>query len=1533
MRDRGARLGALSTEKQALLLRRLTAQAAGVSALAPVPRGAGVNVFRASFAQERLWFLEQVAAGSAAYNVAGAFDAHGRLDLGALRTSLAAVIARHESFRTTFVTMDARPMQVISPVAPVALAVRDVRGVSEPGSALRVEVQREVERPFDPSRGPLLRLLVLALGTERHVVVLTMHHLIADAWSVGILVRELSALYRAAVRGEGLALDAPALQYADYAEWQRRDAGKRWGASATYWRRQLEGAPYPVVAAGDRLAFRGAAVGCDLGAGVTEGLRSLARTSGVTAFAVALAAWKVVVARAAALDDVTVLSPVANRERSEFAAIIGFFVNLVALRTRLDDDPSVAELVRRVGGVVRDALRHQALPFELVLGELGVDRTLARPPLSPFAFALERPVDDAIDLPDVRLTGWPLETRTSRTDLALILVEREAPAQWSARLEYDRGLHDAEGARGLLADFRTCLAGFGADPTRRISELLARGALPPPTVADPATVWGRFLVQAATSPHAVAVRAAARVVTYEGLRERALALAARLGGAGIDRGDVVAFAGARGPAWVGALLGIWGAGGVYLPLDPRWPTARVRDVLERSGARAVLCDGAIPEPSLDGSGRKLIRLDAVAARDPDASGGAVPGPRRGDVAYVLYTSGSTGVPKGALIEHAGLVNHLDAKVALLGLAAGDRVAQTAPTTFDVSLWQCLAPLLVGAEVVVLDDAAATDPAALPAVVARYDITVLELVPSVLQLVIGAVEAGETPLAGLRWLLVTGEALSPALCRRWLARHPAIPLVNAYGPTECADDVTHHVVRTAPPADAARVPIGAPIPGMSVFILDERLVPVAPGDVGEICVSGIGVGRGYYDDPARTAAAFVEPTGPAAVALPRFYRTGDLGRRLSDGTFEWLGRLDAQVKLGGVRVEPEEVEAVLTMHPAVRRAAVVAMPADAPSRLVAHVEADAGPEDALAARLRDWAAERLPAAMVPAVVAVRAALPLTAHGKVDRRALARETPNATSPRADAPALPPAAPETPTERLLADLWRQILGVEVRAASDGFFALGGDSLAALRLVAAARRHGLVLTPHQVFENPTLAALAGVAVSAPPPAEQGIVVGDVEPTPIQRMFLAADLPRPDHYNMAMLLEIDGGLEPTSLAIAVEHLVRHHDALRLRLRRDGGRPRLLIAGLEGPVPYAHVDLAESDPRAAAAAIEAAAPKAQASLDLERGPILRVLSFDLGPDRSGRLLVVVHHLACDAASWPILLEDLAAVYAQVEEGAPIVLPAKTTSYRAWAARLAARARSEAPRDEAAFWADQRVAAGARLPRVRAVAHPAVADVAVHTVVLEAPASGCLAAVLARSGATMETALVTAVAMVVAAAGGDDRVPLYLERHGREDAIGEVDVSRTVGWFTAVFPLCVRVAASRCPADTLEAVARRLRAVPAGGIGWGLAVFGPAAGDDAARDLGGARPEVSCNYLGRIDPPRSLGWRIAPESTGPEVGPGGTRPTALDVVAHVAADRLHVAWHYDAVAYEGAAIAALAARALDVLRALASGAIGMDGEPV
>ncbi len=1528
MADHAERLAALSPAKRTLLMRRLAALVDADAGPTRLPRYDGVNVFRASFAQERLWFLEQLAPGRAVANVVGAFRLVGAIDDAALRRSIAWLVARHESLRTTFVAVDGRPLQVISPEPAVSVTITDLRIAGDPETRehdAHRALARAAGRAFDVARGPLVRLAIYIVADDVHLVALCMHHLVADARSVDVLIRELTTLYPEAMRGTAESLPPPRLQYADYAEWQRdRYDERRAVALAEYWRSRLRGAPYPRVSAYDRTSWHNVHCARDVAPALVAGIRALAGRERVTVFVLVLAAWKAVLARRLGHGDVTVLAPVANRDRTAIAEVVGFFVNLVALRTNLDDDPSFRAALARTNDTVREALRHQEMPFERVVDVLGAERSVTRRPVSPIGFALERAIASSIDLPGIEVSAVPIDLATSRAELALIVGEDAGALV--LRLEYDPAAHAASAAEAILDAVVGVLECGVAEPGRRLSELGAAGQEGDASRGDATgrSLWERFMAHVGRTPHAVAVSADGASVGYGELAERAAAVADELARRGAGRDAIVAVWGHRNVDWVAEMLGIWCRGAAYLPLDPRWPAARIAQVLRRSRASLVLC--AVEPPLELTSAAAEASCTVVAFVPPSTRGRAsldAPVPAQGDVAYVVYTSGSTGVPKGAVIEHAGMLNHLDAKVALLGLGPKDCVGQTAAAGFDISLWQCLAALVVGGSVAIVGDEAVRDPAALRTAIAAQRATVVELVPALLEALLelddrhaGAVE----PLGSLRWVVATGEALAPELCRRWLRRHPDIPLVNAYGPTECADDVTHHVIASPPPVGAIRVPIGRPIPGIAIRVLDEQLRPVPDGACGELCVAGVGVGRGYLHDREQTARAFLTPDPCTREPGSRLYRTGDRGLANPDGTFEWLGRLDGQVKIRGMRIETDEVEAVLAAHPSIRQVAVLAEPPDASTHLIAFV-AVASCEPPTAEDLRDFALTRVPEVMVPAAFVVVDSLPQTLNGKIDRQALSKWTPR-SSPACERR----QAPTSRVERLLAALWHEILGVEACSVDDGFFALGGDSLSAIRLVAAARRHGVALTVEQVFAHPTIGALATAATTAPiVSADQGIVVGEVPLLPLQRLFLAADLPDRDHYNMAMLVTLEASPSRTALAIAVEHLMRHHDALRLRVRRDGRAWRATIAGLEGPVPYAHVDLSALSDVEAAATIEAAAAEAHTTLDLASGPILRVLSFDLGATRPGRLLLVVHHVACDAASWPILLEDLAAVYAQLRRGDPIALPPKTTSIQAWARRLDEYVRAPEHAGDGAFWRRACAESGARLPRMGAAA-PRVSDVACRSMAWDAAETAALTRVSAAAGATIESVLLAALALAVTEPTRADRLLVYLERHGRMPLGPDIDVSRTVGWFTAVFPVALRVPNSRTAWGTLVEIERVLADVPNGGVGWpAVAYADEAVRGDTMTYLPRGLPEISVNFLGRVDPPRALGFAIAPESPGREYGRRGTRPTVLDLVARLAEDRLIVDWHFDAVLLAPGVIDECADRFGASLRELVRGA--------
>lgn len=1490
-----------------------------------VPRGEGVRSFPASFAQERLWVLERAAGPDALANVAGAFRAAGRLDLARLERALERVIARHESLRTTFVLVGDAVTQIVSPHAIASVTVVDV---GEHGSREAREAAAErlvtgaVDRPFDTACGPLLRITVVRVDEELAIIGVALHHLIADAWSMTVLIREVVACYREE------SLPRPALQYPDFASWQRQQHDPASTARrVAYWREKL--ADLPAAPRATREAPR---PGCRvpsrrIGDDVLGAVRALARRTGSTLFAAVLTAWQAVLARFAGVDDVVVLVPVDGRDRPELAEVIGFFVDLLPVRVRWDAEATFAEALARTTTAVREALRSK-VPFQTLLAAVGGERGLGHAPLTPFAFALERVGAERIDLPAVELRALTLERSTSRAALALIASEETDGM--TVRVEYDGASYEAGTAEALLDDVIACLA-WAATASGRAREnpvpaVVAHGRATPE--ATNVSVWDAVAMQAARTPNAVALRSVSETMTYAALVHRAAGVSDTLHRHRVAAGDIVAVWGERGAHLAAALLGVLRANAVYLPLDPRWPDARIAQVLEASGALVVLT-GDVPAPVFrrlrrDGVGWQPVAVGVEVGRQA-APSVAVAGD---DAAYVLYTSGSTGSPKGAVIEHAGMMNHLRSKLAVLGLTAADRMAQTAAAGFDVSLWQYLAPWLVGAEVVVLDDATVRDPERLRNAVADAAVTVLEVVPAVAQLLLDAdVSAGARGLDGLRWLVVTGEALPPAFCRAWLARHPEVPIVNAYGPTECADDVAHHVVRTAPPLDAARVPIGTPIDGVTLHVLDDALRPVPVGEVGELCVGGVAVGRGYLHDAERTAAAFVTPDPIRGAPGTRLYRTGDAGRRLADGTFECLGRRDRQLKIRGVRVELEEIEIVLRRHPAVRQAAVVARPAMGGGwKLVACV-ATSAPSVGIAEALRRHVAEYLPEAMVPAAFETFAALPLGPNGKIDRVALARPA----HARRAAPLV--GGPESGCERLLAAAWRDVLGVEVRCVDDDFFALGGDSLSSIRVVAAMRRQGFVVTPQQIFEHRTIARIAAVAVpGVAADAEQGLVVGDVEPTPVQRAFLEAGLHGLDHYNLSMLLEVDAPLSEARLAVAVEHVMRHHDMLRMRWSRTGQGWRQTIAGVEGAVPCRRVDLAGVGDDDVTSAIERAADAEQGTLDLASGPVLRVVWFDLGPSRPGRLLLIVHHLACDVASMAILLEDLAALYGRLARGEAIALPPKTTSYQAWAEGLGCWGRSDARVAELAHWVRECRDGGARLPVSEtepASTEPAssIAATARRSMTLDASRTAAVLAAAIEASTTVETLLLTALALAITDVADGDGVLVWLERHGREPIVPGCDVSRTVGWFTSIFPVRVPIASSRSPHESLELADRHLRVIPDGGIGYGVLRHRAAADgapDDPARILRTlARPEVSFNYLGRLDPPETAGWRVARESPGAEVGVRGVRPTRLDVTAHLLGGRLHLEWSWDRGRCGEALIARLVDRMLDVVDALAT----------
>ena len=1026
--------------------------------LAPVPRGAGLPL---SFAQERLWFLDRMLPGSPLYNVPMAVRAHGRLDTAAFAAALQAVIGRHEILRTTYGTEGGLPVQRIAGEVLLSIPEIDLRGLApETGETeARRLAGTEARRPFDLAAGPLLRVSLLRMAGDERLVLATFHHMVADGWSLDVLLRDLAAFYR------GEAPPPLPVQYADYAIWQRRQlSGAALEAELAYWRQALAGIPWVLELPADRprppvLTYRGAREPFHLPAETAARAAALGRSEEATPFMVLLALFAILLARLADREELIVGTPVANRDRIETEGLIGFFMNTLALRISLQGEPGLTALLLRVREVALAAYAHQELPFEKLIEELRPARDLARAPLVQVMFTLLA-AGSPVALPGVELTPAlddAAESGTARFDLSLHL---NAGAEGLAgAFEYNLDLFDAATVRRFAGAYATLIAAAVADPGLPFWELplltpeervqLLAGWNDTAAPLPRETAVHRWIEeQARRRPEAVAVVDGERALTYTELDTRAGALARRLAARGLGPERCVALHLERSAEMVVALLAVMKTGGAWLPLDPGHPAERLARILEDAGNPPVLAGGDLLGIAEETAAPPL----PAPFLDPDG------------LAYVIFTSGSTGRPKGVQVVRRGLANFLASMRQRPGLGRSDVLLAVTTLAFDISGLELLLPLTVGARVVIAGREDAADGTRLAALLAGHGATAMQATPATWRLLL---EGGWQAPSGFK-VLCGGEALPGELAARLGAQGAEV--WNLYGPTETTIWSAVEPVDPARAAERAVVSLGRPIANTRIHIAGRGLEPVPAGVPGELLIGGVGLARGYLGRPDLTAERFVpDPLGGRG---ERLYRTGDLARRLPDGRLEFLGRLDHQVKVRGYRIELGEIEAALAEHPAVRHAVVVARPGPGGERrLVAYAETADGVDGTLALdQVRAFLRDRLPDYMLPAAFVTMDRLPLNPSGKVDRRALPDP-----SPERPVLAVEYIAPREGREALLAALWSELLGVERVGIRDNFFDLGGHSLLLMRLQGRlAAETGVDLPVLELFEHPTIAALA---------------------------------------------------------------------------------------------------------------------------------------------------------------------------------------------------------------------------------------------------------------------------------------------------------------------------------------------------------------------------------------------------------------------------------------------------------------------------
>ncbi|MCP4659472.1 MAG: amino acid adenylation domain-containing protein, partial [bacterium] len=1060
---------------------------AGAKDLAPplvrVPREMDLP---ASFAQQRLWFLDRLVPDNPLYNIYSPFQLQGALEVAALRSAFTAVVRRHETLRTTFRSVDGEPRQVIAPPFPLPVPVVDLRALPERRREAELGRLSAAEglRPFDLTSGPLLRATLVRLGAERNALLLNVHHIVSDGWSTGILFRELVSLYEAFTRGEAEAgLPKLEIQYADFSVWQRQWlSGEVLEREVGYWKEQLSGAPHRLELPTDRphpavQSFRGRVRSTALSPDLAAALTALSRQQGATTFMTLLAGFQALLGRHTGQQDISVGTPIAGRNHRELEALIGFFVNTLVLRTDLSSDedttePSFLKLLARVRRVALDAYAHQDVPFERLVEELHPQRDLSTTPLFQAMFALQNAPRETLDLPGLSLS--PVGTEAGgAAKFELTLSLEESAAGIVGGIEYNADLFDDSTMARLLAHFERLLEGAVEDPARRLSGLCwwteperhqllidwndSRGE-----PAGGRTIHELFEAQVERSPEAVAVVHDGRRLSYRELNLRANRLAHRLRALGVAPEVPVAIYLERSPEIVIAILGILKAGGHYVPLDPAYPRQRFGFMVE-DGRIPILVTRETLAAELPASEARTLCLDSpgpdpCSAEENPASGAAV-----GNLAYVIYTSGSTGRPKGVGCAHVGVINLLGDFTSRAPIEVGDACSWWTSSNFDVSVYEVFSALLAGGNLHIVPERVRAEGERLVEWLAAERIASAYISPSMLQDL--ADRAGNQPHhLALRRLLVGVEPISEGLLAAIREGITGLRIINGYGPTEATVCATLYNVRRRPDAERT-TPIGRGLRNTSIRLLDRHLRPVPAGGGGELAIGGAGLARGYQHRPQLTAERFI-PDPFSEQGGARLYRTGDLVRALSTGEMMFQGRIDHQVKIRGFRIELGEIEAVLGGHPSVREVAVIVAGAE---RLVAFVVAGDEAGELEADALRAYAAESLPDYMVPAVVVELPALPLTPNGKLDRVALGRRT----LPEEAADDF--VAPRNPLEQELSELMGELLGTGPVSVHRDFFALGGHSLLAVRLVAGIRsRFGRELPLAALFQGATVERLA---------------------------------------------------------------------------------------------------------------------------------------------------------------------------------------------------------------------------------------------------------------------------------------------------------------------------------------------------------------------------------------------------------------------------------------------------------------------------
>ena len=1471
-----------------------------------------------SSAQKRMYVLNWIDPESTHYNLPLIVKLKGRLDIEKVNKIFNMLIDRHEMFRASFEIIEGNPIQKI------ALQMDFTAKYRKLGSHEKVEdAVNDFVKPFDLSQSPLLRVSLVQEAEEQYVLMIDMHHIISDGVTHTILIEEFAGLYN------GEKLSRLQLNYTDYAVWQQNqlsnDAIKKQEA---YWLEKLSGVvpvlnlptdyPRPAIQ-----SYAGNSIVFEIDTDLTERLYAISRENSATLYMTILAVFNIVLFKYTGQNDIIIGSPIANRRHADLVSVVGMFVNTIVMRTKVGSDLTFKELLNQVKENALAAYDHQDFQFEDLVEKLDLKRDMSRNPLFDVMFVLHSTNAEEVKLGDLIISPYAMENLSSKFDM--ILNAWETGEGISFNLEYCTTLFKKTSMERFSEHFLNILKAVTIGFKKKISKIEMLGKVERLKLFNEFNdtqidfpkglcVQQLFEKQAGKTPEHIAAIIDDKKISYNELNQKANQLAYYLRTKGIGPEKLVAICMERSLEMMIGLLGILKAGGAYVPIDPEYPQDRILYMLADSQSSVVLTQDSLL-PLLPDEKVEKICLDKdwhlIAGLD---NSNVDSGVNEDNLAYVIYTSGSTGKPKGVMNQHNGIVNRLYWTQARYRLTPEDAILQKTTFSFDVSVWEFFWPLMVGCRLVFAKPGGHKDNDYLIDLIKREQITTIHFVPSMLQVMVAA--SGFEECTSLKRVICSGEALPSALTKRFYEKLD-VPLHNLYGPTEAAIDVSSYECEKE--SDLSTVPIGKPVANTELYILDKDLKPVPIGVVGELYIGGIQVARGYLNREALTNEKFI--TNPFnSASNHRLYKTGDLVRYLADGNIEYMGRSDDQVKIRGFRIEPGEIESVINKLESIQASVVITKPDKSGyTRLVAYVVLKNSEEEIKSKEIRQQLIKIIPDYMVPAAFVVLDSMPLTPNGKINKNALPEPEGLFGISQEH------VAPRNAIEQTLHDIWMEVLGANCVGIHDNFFELGGDSILAIQIVSKATQAGMALGIKDLIKYQTIEELAVVVEGNKSEiiAEQGLVSGEVINNPIQSWFFDQDFKNINHFNQAVMICVDNSVSKKTVEDALCKVVKQHDALRLRYNQEEGIWKQRFAVLD-KCNVGLVDLENVPENELSNRIESYATQMQSTLSISEGPILKLILFKTAEHMNNRLLIMVHHLVVDGVSWRIMLEDLQTACRQLLKGAEVLLGRKTTSFKAWNKRLVEYANSDQLSNEIPYWKKIVSKKMKHLP----VDHPAgknsVAAMDLLTVNLDQEETDNL---LHKAGMAynlqINDFLLIALARTITRWTSSQSIRFDLEGHGREQIADEMDVTRTVGWFTSIYPISVTLDNKTDISDTLKEVKQQLRMIPNRGIGYGLLRYLHA--DKSVRSILHAndKTEILFNYLGQLDNTFSNSELLAEasESVGQISASTNHNTHLLGINAMVINKELTVNWSYSSNIFSGKTIQSVATNYINELQTI------------